>query len=208
MNGKVKLKICGMRDEANIREIAALQPHYMGFIFFAGSPRYVGDDFKIVDLPEGTERVGVFVNEKVEIIKDKATKHKLTHIQLHGKESVLDCEDIRRSGLKVIKAFSIDETFEFAATVPYEDVADFFLFDTKGKYHGGNGKVFNWEILQSYNEKVPFFLSGGLSPENVEQIKFLKRMNLHALDVNSGAEVYPGFKSTEKIKRIMEVLDY
>lgn len=196
-----------MRDEPNIREVAALRPHYMGFIFFASSPRYVGDNFLVDNATDGIERVGVFVNEKTETIIDKAKKNKLTCIQLHGRETVLQCENIRTSGLRTIKVFSVDETFDFSTTEPYEEVADFFLFDTKGKYHGGNASAFNWEILHRYNQKVPFFLSGGLSPENIELIRSLKGMNLHALDVNSGVEIHPGLKSIDKIKHIMDIMN-
>ena len=88
-------------------------------------------------------------------------------------------------------------------TKPYRDVVDYFLFDTKGKYYGGNAKAFNWEILRRYDQEVPFFLSGGLSPDNVNTLGNIQKMNLHALDLNSGVEVSPGIKDLEKIKTVM-----
>lgn len=208
MKGKVKLKICGMRDARNITDVAALKPEYMGFIFFSGSPRFVGEDFVIHEnFPAEVIRTGVFVNEKTAIIKKKGAEAKLTFIQLHGDEPVKECVELKEAGYKVMKVFPVDDDFDFKVTKSYEGVADYFLFDTKGKYYGGNAKVFNWEVLQRYDQRVPFFLSGGLSPENIDQVEKLKGMNLHAVDINSGAEISPGLKSIDKIKDIIRILN-
>jgi phosphoribosylanthranilate isomerase len=203
----ISLKICGMRDPKNILEVAALQIEYMGFIFYKKSPRYVGEDFSIpADFPATTKRVGVFVNEEVEIIKSKAVEHKLDFIQLHGAESVTDCSHLKRAGLRVIKVFSVDDQFDFNKTIPYETVVDYFLFDTKGKFYGGNAATFDWNILITYNQRIPFFLSGGLNQENISEIRNLKSMNLHAVDVNSGVETSPALKNIDKIKSIQQFL--
>ncbi|MBT1698291.1 phosphoribosylanthranilate isomerase [Fulvivirgaceae bacterium PWU4] len=203
----MKLKICGMRDEKNILAVAALHPQYMGFIFYPRSPRYVGDDFKVPALPSSISRVGVFVNDPVSLIMEKVDRYALKYVQLHGGETVAQCKALRQEGVGVIKVFSVDDDFDFNQTRPYEEVADFFLFDTKGKYYGGNATAFDWKVLEQYNQKVPFFLSGGIGPDNVEAIQALKGMNIHAIDINSGVEESPAMKDTQKIGTIIHVLN-
>jgi len=200
---KIKLKICGMRDWINIREVIALRPDYMGFIFYANSPRFVGEDFQLPEsFPADIKKAGVFVNASVEEMLLQAERLKLDYLQLHGNESVRQCEELKEKGVAVIKVFSVDDDFDFTSTKPYAHSVDFFLFDTKGKYYGGNARTFDWNVLQRYDQQVPFFLSGGISPYNVSGIKELKGMNLHAIDINSGVEVTPGMKDIEKIKDI------
>lgn len=193
----IKLKICGMRDTANIKAVAELRPDYMGFIFYEKSPRYVGNEFAILDLRLNS--VGVFVNESTEKILSKGLKI----VQLHGDETPEQCDELRKH-VKVIKAFSIDDDFDFETTKKYN--ADYFLFDTKGKYYGGNAKTFNWDKLKEYDQRIPFFLSGGLNADNLKDISILKGMNLHAIDLNSGVEDSPGLKNIEKIKSVMSCL--
>jgi phosphoribosylanthranilate isomerase len=196
-----------MRDAPNIVEVAALQPDYMGFIFYKPSPRYVGEEFNLPsNFPDAIERVGVFVNETTAVIKDLAEKFNLTTIQLHGSESPEQCKSLREGGLHIIKAFAVDDTFDFEQTIEYKPYVDFFLFDTKGKFHGGNAKRFNWEILKKYDQEFPFLLSGGLTPDNIEEINVLEGMNIHAIDINSGVEVKPGWKNVTAIKEVNELL--
>ena len=202
----IKLKICGMRDGENIREVAALSPQYMGFIFYRKSPRFVGDDFVMPVIPPSIRKVGVFVNETTEAILKLASQHDLTLIQLHGNETPEQCRELKAKGLEVIKVFSVGEDFDWTIVQPYKPVADFFLFDTKGKYYGGKAQAFNWSLLQQYDQEIPFFLSGGLSPENIRNITRLKDMNLYALDVNSGVEDSPGVKNISKIESVLEKL--
>jgi phosphoribosylanthranilate isomerase len=205
---EIKLKVCGMLQPENIMSVAALKPDYMGFIFFNKSPRNVGDSlFLPSNFPTTIKRVGVFVNDGLEIILQQTQRHSLDYIQLHGvDDSVRFCEELYDHGLKVIKAFSIDDHFDFESTTPYQRFADYFLFDTKGKLQGGNGIKFNWRALEKYNQHVPFFLSGGLNQENIKTLDSLKGMNIHALDINSGVEVYPGFKDIDRIRAIQEIL--
>ena len=204
----LRIKICGMRDANNIRQVATFNPDYLGFIFYPSSPRFVGDDFSVPsDLPASVQKVGVFVNETTEKILEQASAHKLDYIQLHGNEPLQQSIALKDAGLKVIKVFSVGDTFNFNVTKQYVPVVDFFLFDTKGKLYGGNAKTFNWEILKHYDQELPFFLSGGLSPENIVEVSTLKDMNLHALDVNSGVEDLPGLKSTEKIRTLLTNLN-
>jgi len=203
MDMKLKLKICGMRDEENILDVASLNPEYLGFIFYAKSPRYVGDDFVLpAKLSPDILRVGVFVNETSEVIIGKADKYQLDYIQLHGSETPDQCEALGQLGLGIIKVFSMGDDFDFEVVKPYKGVVDYFLFDTKGKYYGGNASTFNWGLLKQYDQEIPFFLSGGLSPDNINEVGKLKGMNIHALDLNSGVEVSPGVKDISKVKQL------
>jgi len=202
----IKLKICGMRDAENIQGVTALSPQYMGFIFYRKSPRFVGDDFVMPAISPSIKKVGVFVNETTEAILNAASRHDLTLIQLHGHETPEQCRDLKAKGLGVIKVFSVGEDFDWSVVQPYKPVSDFFLFDTKGKYYGGNAQAFDWSQLQQYDQEIPFFLSGGLSPENIDDVALLKDMNLYALDVNSGVEDSPGVKNTSKIESVLKKL--
>lgn len=208
MGNQVKLKVCGMRDHDNIMAVAALQPDYMGFIFYEKSPRFVGAEFTLPhDFPAHISRIGVFVNAPTAMIQVQAKKLALHYVQLHGVETPEQVRELKETGIKVVKVFSVDDAFDFASVIPYEGLADFFLFDTKGKFYGGNASTFNWNILRNYNQKVPFFLSGGISPENVEAIALLQDMNLHSLDVNSGVETAPGIKNTKLVHAILQQIE-
>ncbi|HEY8934285.1 MAG TPA: phosphoribosylanthranilate isomerase [Cyclobacteriaceae bacterium] len=204
---KIKLKVCGMRDAENIMQVALCQPDYMGFIFYEKSPRFVGTNFQVPGaFSPSIKRVGVFVNEESQTVLKHSKALKLDYVQLHGKESEEQCNQFKDAGIGVIKVFSVDDAFDFTVTKPYKDYVDFFLFDTKGKYHGGNAVTFNWSILKNYDQEIPFFLSGGINPDNVSGIAELKEMNIHALDINSGVEITPGVKDVHKIKLINDIL--
>jgi phosphoribosylanthranilate isomerase len=207
-DSKTKLKICGMRDQQNIIDIGARDPDYMGFIFYKKSPRYVGDRFVIpAELSTGITKVGVFVNEGTEEMLRHALRLSLGALQLHGAETPDQCDKIRDKGYQVIKVFSVDSNFDFDAVARYRQVVDYFMFDTRGTHFGGNAMAFDWSILRKYDQRTPFFLSGGLSPDNVEGIQVLKGMNLHALDVNSGVEQSPGLKSLDKLTAFLKALN-
>lgn len=204
---KIELKVCGMRDKDNIRDVSQLHPDYMGFIFYDKSPRYVGDEFMIPeDFPPEIKRVGVFVNATTEQILRQAAKYHLDIIQLHGGEDVVQCEELKRHGLGVIKVFSVDDNVNFSETEKYNHAVDYFLFDTRGRYFGGNARTFDWSVLEKYDQTVPFFLSGGITPENVDGIKTLSGLNLQAIDINSGVELRPAYKDVKKIETVKFVL--
>ena len=193
-----------MRDAENIAAVGSLSPQYMGFIFYPKSPRFVGESFDIpANLPASIKRVGVFVNESNAVIIAKYKSLKLDFVQLHGNESPAQCDELKAIGVGVVKVFSVDDDFNFELTKPYRKVVDYFLFDTKGKYYGGNAKTFDWKIIERYDQEIPFFLSGGLSPENVNALGDIVKMNIHALDLNSGVEIRPGLKDIEKIRTIV-----
>ncbi|HTJ50311.1 MAG TPA: phosphoribosylanthranilate isomerase [Cyclobacteriaceae bacterium] len=204
---RIRLKVCGMRDAENIMQVASCQPDYMGFIFYEKSPRFVGTSFQVPDaFPSSIKRVGVFVNEEPQTVLKHVKNLKLDYVQLHGNENQEQCKQFKDAGIGVIKVFSVDDAFNFTTTESYKSCADFFLFDTKGKYHGGNAITFDWSILKNYDQEIPFFLSGGINPENVSGITELKGMNIHALDINSGVEITPGVKDVHKIKLINDIV--
>ncbi len=204
----LKLKVCGMRDASNILEVSSLQPDYMGFIFYEKSKRFVGNSFSIPNgFSSSIKRVGVFVNEKTDTILKLVSKYKLDFIQLHGDETIENCKVLKENKIGVIKVFSIDDGFDFAKTKSYQSFVDFFLFDTKSESYGGSGKSFDWNLLKKYDQQIPFFLSGGLSPYNIQNMKELNGMNLHSVDVNSGVETAPGLKDLTKVKSIKDILN-
>jgi len=191
----MKIKICGMKYPDNIIEVGALLPDYMGFIFWEKSARFF--DGEIPKLDESIKKVGVFVNESVENIIEKINKYNLQAIQLHGKESVEFCQDLKskiNDKIEIIKVFSVGYDFDFAVLKPFENACDYFLFDTKGKLPGGNGTTFNWKILEKYKSEKHFFLSGGIGIEEIPTIKNLK-LPIYAIDVNSRFEIEPGLKN-------------
>lgn len=204
----MKVKICGMRDPANILEVGELQPDFMGFIFYEQSPRCVPRNLGIPrELNKSIKKVGVFVNEPFEWVFDRVNKHALDFAQLHGSEPASICEKLKQAEISVIKTFSIDEDFDFKSVAPYKPVCDYFLFDTKGKLPGGNASTFDWNLLQRYDQSVPFFLSGGISPDNVQRVLQLKSMNLFGVDVNSGIESSPGMKDVNKVDQLLKILN-
>ena len=191
-----------MKYPDNILEVGALLPDYMGFIFWEKSARYFNG--VIPQLPESIQKVGVFVNETVEIILAKAQKYDLQAIQLHGHESVDFCLNLKNeldTKIEIIKVFSVDDSFDFEVLKPFETVCDYFLFDTKGKLPGGNGTTFDWKVLEKYPSSKPFFLSGGIGIEEIEAVKEIAKTNLplYAIDVNSKFEIEPGLKNIEKL---------
>ena len=198
-----------MRNPQNITDIAALNPDYLGFIFYEKSKRYVGEDFDeaaTYHLPKGIKKIGVFVNASMEYVLSKVEKYRLDLVQLHGEETPEFCRDLQMKNIKIIKVFSIGQTFNFARLEPYKPYCDYFLFDTKGKEKGGNGFTFNWDVLKDYDNEKPFFLSGGLNLENIGKVKELGDLNILAIDVNSGFETEPGLKDVESIKRLMKMM--
>ncbi|TYA58253.1 phosphoribosylanthranilate isomerase [Formosa maritima] len=198
----MKLKICGMKYQDNISEVAQLQPDFLGFIFHEPSARYFEET--IPEISDTIEKIGVFVDEKVEFISRQIEKHKLSVIQLHGHESPELCRILKLSEVKIIKVFSIKDVFDFSVLNPYEEVCDFFLFDTKGKLSGGNGYTFNWDVLKKYPSTKPYFLSGGIGIEETENLKSFFKSDAskycYAIDVNSKFELEAGLKNIELLK--------
>lgn len=201
------IKVCGMREADNIREVEALSPDWMGFIFWEKSKRNVS---KIPNhLPTRCKRVGVFVDESIDSILRIAKTYALDIIQLHGKESPdyisqlcsrspADCGNA--PAYRITKAFNIAAAEDLRQTETYEGIADYFLFDTKGKMMGGNGEQFDWTVLSHYHGSTPFLLSGGIGPDDAERVKSFHHPQCIGIDLNSRFEKEPGLKDADKLR--------
>lgn len=203
----MKIKVCGLKDPENIAAVAALSPDYMGFICYNKSPRFIGelDEDVLNTLPDHILKTGVFVNATVERISKAMNQYGFDAIQLHGTETPATCALFRPKVL-VIKAFGVDEDFDFGRLIDYRNKVDFFLFDTKTPAHGGSGKTFDWTMLNRYAGDIPFFLSGGLSLENLEEVKLIDHPMLHGVDLNSKFEVSPGLKDINMLTKAFNAI--
>jgi len=206
----MKLKVCGMRDADNISELLKIQPDFIGFIFYENSLRNVVD-FPFVEIPKTIKKVGVFVSDWVGDVIEIANKYELDCVQLHGgTETVGYCREVRKrdgiinKNIEIIKVFSVDDDFDFEVTKEFEEVCDYFLFDTKGKYHGGNGEKFSWKILSNYSGTKPYLLSGGISLTDVNSLNDFFKTEASkyciGLDVNSGFEIDIALKNVEELR--------
>ncbi len=214
-----------MRESANIAEIGALPIHFMGFIFYEKSSRFVHDAIETLrSCPEDLTRVGVFVNADMDVVLDKIIEYELNAVQLHGTETPLYVHDLAlmmwrkhkiqpNVEVEIIKAFSVDEQFDFEKIGDYEGLVDYFLFDTKTPpredgmpaQYGGAGIKFDWSILKKYTGDTPFLLAGGITENDVEAILQLQEQipQLYGLDLNSKFEVAPALKDVEKLKEFI-----
>ena len=191
----------------NTAEVAMLQPDYLGFIFYEKSPRNF--EGVIPKLPNTIKKVGVFVNATKENVIEKIRIYKLNVIQLHGEETPQFCKELKSEvDTKIIKVFSVKDAFDFSILEPFEDVVDYYLFDTKGKEKGGNGIIFNWDILKHYPSTKPFILSGGIGSNVIEDLKkfITSSLPLYAIDVNSKFETKPGLKNIDTLKNFINEL--
>ncbi len=188
-----------MREPQNISDLLKLQPDFIGFIFYPKSKRYLDKNLPDIDFGN-TLKTGVFVNEHSDNVLKTAQKYRLDVLQLHGNESPDYCLKLKEKSYQIIKVFSVGNHFDFKQCVDYEPVVDYFLFDTKGKLPGGNGQVFNWDILAGYALKTPFLLSGGIGLKHLPAIKTFSHPQLAGIDVNSGFEARPGYKKINELK--------
>ena len=194
-----------MRESGNILDISSLNPDMMGFIFYEKSSRYAGDflDAEVFkDIPGQIQKTGVFVNSDSVVINKICTKYNFDIIQLHGNEPPETCKKLGRYR-KIIKAFAVDYNFDFNTCKKYDQYCDYFLFDTKGEKYGGNSISFDWEILKKYKGQTPFLLSGGIGPENVNDIKSINHKQLTGIDINSQFETEPGFKDVGLVEEFI-----
>lgn len=198
------VKVCGMRDAENIREVEALGIDLMGFIFYPKSSRYVSE--RPAYLPTRCKRVGVFVDASADDIIKKIQDFSLDIIQLHGNESPEQISHLLSltSHLSIIKAFNIASAADLAATAPYVGLVDYFLFDTKGPSVGGNGEKFDWSVLKANNGDTPFLLSGGIGPNDAERVKAFHHSKCAGIDLNSKFEVQPALKDINKLKEFIK----
>lgn len=192
-----------MREPDNIRAISQTGITWMGMIFWPKSSRYVSDLSAADVIPDGITRVGVFVNQSQDDIADIAHRCRLDVIQLHGSESATYIRQLRpmlHEDCNVMKAISVENAEDIKKATDYESdasspIADLLLFDTKCKTVGGSGKQFDWSILDRYNGKLPFLLSGGIGPDDAERLAYFHHPKMIGIDLNSRFETAPGIKA-------------
>jgi phosphoribosylanthranilate isomerase len=205
----VKLKICGLKHKTNLFDVVEAGVDYVGMIFYEKSPRFVLDSLYPEDvwfLPDEVEKIGVFVNASFDEIKKYAKLYQLNLIQLHGNETPEVCKQLQDLGYGVIKAFGVDESFDFNSLNPYQSSVDFFLFDTKTSDHGGSGITFDWNILTNYTLDIPIFIGGGVGLENLNELLNFNFPFLYSVDMNSKLEIEPGLKDISKVQKAVELV--
>ena len=229
------IKVCGMREPENIRAVSALGIDMIGFVFWTDSPRFVRmissqagiiPDYSVERLNKGRgkveapadevvlpKRVGVFVDDMPQSIVTRVFNYDLDYVQLHGEESRVMIENLRRTlepdikpGVKIIKALSIGSPEDVSRYKEYEGVVDLFIFDTKCKTVGGSGEQFDWDVLKLYDGQTPFLLSGGIGPDDVERVKSFSHPQFAGVDLNSRFEIEPGLKDVEALRQFIQAI--
>ena len=210
---QLQIKVCGLTQQSQIQELISLNVDFLGFIFYEKSPRYVLHHLSLKEIAEIPHfgKVGVFVNESIKAIVEITTESQLDIIQLHGNENekfILQLKQILGNNIKIIKVIRIgNQSFdELQKTINQQpSTVNYLLFDTDSKAFGGTGKTFDWQILNEIEIPKPYFLSGGISLENIHQLSTINHQPL-ALDINSKFETEPGSKDLEKIKTFKSLL--
>lgn len=219
------VKVCGLRDGQNIKDVVSAGADWIGMIFYPKSPRYVtmipthagiipdrasSDSIDYIDM---VKRVGVFVDDMAQNIITRVVNYRLDMVQLHGHETPTLIRNLRSTidpdlhkGIKFIKAISIASSDDFKQCSQYEGVADYFLFDTRCDTMGGSGRQFDWSVLDSYRGNTPFLLSGGIGPDDAEAVKTVSHPRMAGVDLNSRFETAPAIKDAEAIKKFIKLL--
>lgn len=194
------IKVCGMREEQNISDLEKLDIDWMGMIFWSGSKRFVSRPPS--RLPQRVKKVGVFVDASLDDIRQHVSDYQLDIIQLHGHETPAFLEALKP--LTLIKAFNIADASDLEKTKAYEGIADYFLFDTKGKIVGGNGEKFDWTVLTAYEGSTPFLLSGGIGSDDAQKVKQFHHPKCIGIDLNSRFESAPGLKDIGQLQTFIK----
>ena len=227
------VKVCGMREPENIRDVAALGVDWIGFIFYPKSPRYVSQirsragiipDYSVFmkheelssketsskEMMRQIKRVGVFVDDMPQNIITRAVNYELDIIQLHGSESVIMIDNLRstlapsiRKGFKFMKALSISTAEDILRYKEYEGHVDYFIFDTQTPLVGGSGNHFDWNMLDAYDGNTPFILSGGVGPDDAERVLSIRHPMFAGIDLNSQFETAPAVKNVDALKAFL-----
>lgn len=215
----MKIKVCGLKDPANLQAILELPIDMAGFIFYPKSPRFAESKALRVWIDKNpsafgkVEKVGVFVNAEIEYVLNTVHDYHLDYVQLHGAESPEYCRELisywsigSLRSAKFIKAFQVTPAFDFEETERFEGLCSYFLFDAHGEQPGGNGVSFDWHKLEEYKGITPFLLSGGISEQDAETIRHINVKSLWGVDINSKFETKPGIKDPEKVANFVKAL--
>ena len=228
----MKVKVCGLREPENIRDVEALGVDMVGFIFWKDSPRYVSmisanagiipdyawdqgarNPHSSLLSPHSSllsQKVGVFVDDMPQNIVTRVYNYKLDWVQLHGSESPVMIDNLKRTlipdikpDIKIIKAISVNTKEDVEKWRQYRGHVDMLLFDTKCKTVGGSGEHFDWSVLDSYDGDIPFLLSGGIGPDDAERVKAFHHPQFAGIDLNSRFETSPGVKDVNLLKEFL-----
>lgn len=206
------IKVCGITQLKQLQQLDSLNFDLAGFIFYKNSPRYVGDKIskeELIDIDFDIKKVGVFVNANYDEIMEAVESYGLNVVQLHGEETPELCEQLM-GDVEVIKAFGIGDSNIAVDEIikDYDTVCDYYLFDTATKEgkRGGTGAKFDWKCLSRSKIEKPFFLSGGIGMEDIEQIKLFKHPDFYGIDVNSKFEKSPGIKDMTSLFQLKQGL--
>lgn len=198
MKNQLKVKVCGLKEETNIQQVASLSPDFLGFIYYPKSKRFVGNHFPVPTLTENQKKVAVLVNEPLKSAI-KIFSEGYDFLQIHGDEPSEYCKELHTQNIPIIKAFGLNEDFDFSILTQYQPYVNYFLFDTKSTSYGGTGKKFNWNLLKKYLLDTPFLLSGGISPKELDTLLKLEHPQFYGVDLNSGFEISPGLKNIDDL---------
>lgn len=208
----MRVKVCGMTRLDQIGELEEIGATFAGMVFYPKSTRYVLRHLTTAQIKKENKinKVGVFVNASTDHVLQMVDECRLHMVQLHGDESPKYCEKIA-DYISVVKAFRLSDNDHIEWMIkPYLSVCDMFLFDTEGAGYGGTGKKFNWEILEGSTIGKPFFLSGGIQPDDTGKLKAFAlepaANGLFAVDINSKFEISPGVKDLVKVKAFIDEL--
>jgi phosphoribosylanthranilate isomerase len=201
---ELKIKVCGLKNAENLKQIDALGVDYVGMIFYSKSPRFMQENPDLLKDVIAT-KVGVFVNASLEEIQEKQKVYGIKVAQLHGAESPEFCAQVKALGLQVWKAFGVDNSFDFTILNQYSSV-NLFLFDTKTPMHGGSGIKFNWELLKRLPQNKHFMLSGGIDLSDAASIRQLDLKAMLGVDINSKFEIEAGVKDVKKVAEFIQQL--
>ena len=208
----MRIKVCGMTSVEQVLQLDEMCVEFAGFIFYPNSPRYAFRSMSRQDIKKikgkGINKVGVFVNSPIEEVLKTVDDCGLYLVQLHGDETPKYCEKIA-DYVTVVKAFRLREEDNILWKIKdYQDIADMFLFDTESTVYGGTGKKFNWDVLKGLNINKPFFLSGGIQPDDTgilqEFTKDPVAKDLFSIDINSKFEISPGNKDMNKLREFID----
>jgi phosphoribosylanthranilate isomerase len=207
----MNIKVCGITEMKQLQQLDGLDIDFAGLIFYKESPRYIGDKISKKELKSADfdlKKVGVFVNPEMIDVLDAIDDYGLDAVQLHGDESPEMCEDLS-SEVEVIKVFRVADGVDIDELVaPYDAICDYYLFDTGGlkESFGGTGKQFDWTILTKAKIEKPFFLSGGIGPDDAPKVKAFKHPDFFGVDINSLFEKEPGVKDMSKVLHFRQAM--
>lgn len=208
----MNIKVCGITQLKQLQQLDGLNIDFAGLIFHKESPRYVVDKISKEELQStdfDIKKVGVFVNEEYDDIMKIVEDYGLDVVQLHGDETPELCDHLSED-VEVIKAFSIatgQKTID-DLVADYDDVCDYYLFDTASANGtvGGTGIKFDWKLISKAKIEKPFFLSGGISLDDVAKLKAFRHPDYYGFDVNSQLEKSPGVKDMALLLKLKQAL--